>query len=138
MWEEVWVKVTDLSTNILTSCLFLKGKSPCWVFLINREYLKEVNAHFLIESFFSRSSPATTDNGDEYTVNSRYKHTVGTSGEMLTADICLYREKITPCYIYGGTTSGNAYNDEQQEASDDGSYTTQEYYSYLLVSYSII
>ena len=25
---------------------------------------------------------------------------------MLIANICLYREKITPCYIYGGGTRG--------------------------------
>ena len=40
------------------------------------------------------------------TVNSRYKHTVGARGDMLIANICLYREKITPCYIYGGATRG--------------------------------
>ena len=34
---------------------------------------------------------------DWSTVNSRYKHTVGTSGDMLIANICLYGEKITPC-----------------------------------------
>jgi len=38
------------------------------------------------------------------TDNSRYKHT--TRDDMLIVNICLYREKITPCYKWGGTTRG--------------------------------
>jgi len=29
------------------------------------------------------------------TVNSRYKHTVGTGGGMLITNVCIYQEKIT-------------------------------------------
>jgi len=40
------------------------------------------------------------------TDDSRYKHTVETRGDMLIVNICLYREKFTPCYIGGGATRG--------------------------------
>ncbi|RPB20165.1 hypothetical protein L211DRAFT_895019 [Terfezia boudieri ATCC MYA-4762] len=42
------------------------------------------------------------------TVNSRYKHTVGTGGSMLITNICLYREKITYMTKWTNKT-GNEY-----------------------------
>ena len=47
--------------------------------------------------------------GDMCTDNSRYKDTVRTRDVMLIVKICLYREKITPCYIVGGPRGACIY-----------------------------
>ena len=60
----------------------------------------------VFESFTKSKHGAFLSKYITSTVNSRYKYTVGTRGNMLIANICLYQEKITPCYIYGGATRG--------------------------------